>query len=54
MLSMKDKLSSKIELLLPNVELRLNMSGKNSPINIHCIFNPKIVDELNEIFFFLL
>lgn len=50
-LSMKDKLSSKIELLLPNVELRLNMSGKNSPINIHCIFNPKIVDELNEIFF---
>lgn len=49
-LSLKDKLSSNI-MLLPNVELRLNMTGRRSPINIHCIFNPEIVDELHEKFF---
>ena len=51
LVSIKNKLSSKIELILPNVELRLSISGKKSPINIHCIFNPEIVDELREVFF---
>ncbi|MFM2692580.1 MULTISPECIES: hypothetical protein [Lactococcus] len=38
LVSIKNKLSSKIELILPNVELRLSISGKKSPINIHCIW----------------
>ncbi|WP_410176919.1 TrlF family AAA-like ATPase [Streptococcus suis] len=51
LLSNKEKLDSNIEMLVPNVELRLTMRGGDIPINIHCIFNPKIVNELHEKFF---
>lgn len=38
-------------LLLPNVELRMSPStGKGKIINIHCIFNNKIVNKLNNDF----
>lgn len=40
------------DLILPNVELRISpVTDKNNPINIHCIFNPKIDDRLNDKFF---
>lgn len=40
-----------VSLILPNVELRMVPIAKSSPINIHCIFDPEIVDELKERFF---
>lgn len=46
-----NKLPKSIELILPNVELRLALQGKNSPVNFHCIFNPDFVNELEDRFF---
>ena len=41
-----------IDLLLPNVELRLDLSTKDGrPVNIHVIFNPAIVQDLETRFF---
>jgi hypothetical protein len=41
-----------IDLLLPNVELRiLPVTADNKAINLHIIFSPSIVDELNSLFF---
>lgn len=45
------RLPQSVKLVLPNVEMRLSSMAKNSPVNIHCIFNPSIADELNERFF---
>lgn len=40
------------DLVLPNVELRITpVTGDNTPINIHCIFNPEIVNQLETRFF---
>lgn len=42
----------KIDLLLPNVELRiLPVTADNKAINLHIIFSPSIVDELDSMFF---
>jgi len=42
----------KIDLLLPNVELRiLPVTADNKAINLHIIFSPSIVDELDSLFF---
>jgi hypothetical protein len=46
-----NKLSNSIKLILPNVEMRMTPVASNSPINIHCIFSPEIVDDLDAIFF---
>lgn len=41
-----------IDLILPNVELRiLPVTGSQTPINIHVIFDPEIVDTLDSKFF---
>lgn len=41
-----------IDLLLPNVELRLDLStDKGRPVNIHVIFNPTVVQDLETRFF---
>ena len=40
-----------VSLILPNVELRMVPFAKSSPINIHCIFDPEIVDGLEGRFF---
>ncbi len=41
-----------IDLLLPNIELRiLPVTEKNKAINLHIIFSPSIVDELDSMFF---
>lgn len=45
------KLPDCVQLLLPNVELRMIPTGKESPINIHCIFDPVIAHELQDRFF---
>ena len=45
------RLPSSIKLLIPNVEMRISPIAKNAPINIHCLFNPAIVDELEWRFF---
>ncbi len=41
-----------VHYLLPNIEMRLDISTKNGrPINIHLLVNPEIVDELDSLFF---
>jgi hypothetical protein len=38
------------QLIFPNIELRLTISAEASPVNIHCIFNPEIADEIEDLF----
>ncbi len=45
------KLSDIIELILPNIEMRMQPIAADSPINIHFIFDPTVADELNNRFF---
>lgn len=40
------KLPSSIQLVLPNVEMRIVPLAKSSPVNLHCIFNPDLAQEL--------
>lgn len=40
------------DFVIPNVELRMSpVTGESKPINIHCLFNPKIEKEIEERFF---
>lgn len=48
---MDNRLPSCVKLVLPNVELRMTPIATDSPINIHCIFDPSIVGELESRFF---
>lgn len=42
---MKDgKLPQSIKMVIPNVEMRISPIARNSPINIHCLFNPAIAE----------
>lgn len=51
-LTEKANITKQIGLVLPNVELRmLPVTGSSTPINIHCIFNPAIADDLERRFF---
>ena len=45
------RIPNTISLILPNVELRMVPLAKNSPVNIHCIFDPGIVGGLEGRFF---
>lgn len=48
----KDKrLPDSVKLVFPNVELRMKPVAVNSPINIHCLFDPSIAEELESRFF---
>ena len=40
-----------IKLVIPNVELRMTPMSRNEGINIHFLFNPVVVDELEDRFF---
>lgn len=40
-----------VKLVFPNVELRITPIASDSPINIHCLFDPSIVGELEGRFF---
>jgi hypothetical protein len=44
-------LPSCVKLLLPNVELRMIPISQEVPLNIHCIFSPEIVDQIEARFF---
>lgn len=46
-----NRLPDCIKFVFPNVELRIMPVAQKSPINIHCIFNPKIADCLEARFF---
>ena len=45
------RLPDKVKLVFPNVELRMTPIASDSPINIHCLFDPSIVGELESRFF---
>lgn len=40
-----------VKLIVPNVEMRMVPMAKRAPVNVHCIFNPLIADELENRFF---
>lgn len=46
-----NKLPDCVKLVLPNVECRLQILGCKSPVNIHFIFSPDIVESLGSRFF---
>ena len=46
-----NKLPNCVKLLLPNIEMRILPIAHNSPINIHFIFNPSFVDQIETRFF---
>lgn len=46
-----NRLPKSIQLVLPNVEMRIIPIAAKKPINIHFIFEPSIVNELEERFF---
>lgn len=45
------RLPETVKLLLPNVEMRMQPHSGDSPVNIHCIFNPNIDSEIHDRFF---
>ena len=45
------RLPESVKLVIPNVELRMTPMSRNEGINIHFLFNPAIVDELEDCFF---
>lgn len=47
-----NRLPKSVEMILPNVELRVLPMSKSSPLNIHCIFSPDLSEnEINARFF---
>ena len=46
-----NKLPDSVKLVLPNVEMRMTPVSSRSPINIHCIFSPDIIDDIDSLFF---
>lgn len=47
-----NRLPKTVEMILPNVELRVLPMSKSSPLNIHCIFSPDLSEnEINARFF---
>ena len=47
----QQRLPNTIKFILPNVEMRIQPIAQDSPINIHFLFNPNIVDDLESRFF---
>src|SRR5574344_1978604 len=46
-----NKFPDSIKLILPNIEMRILPISGESPVNIHFIFNPEIVTQLESRFF---
>jgi len=46
-----NKLPNSVKFVLPNVEMRIQPIAADSPVNIHFIFDPRIVDSLESRFF---
>lgn len=47
----ENRLPKTVKLILPNVELRIMPPSRNEPVNMHCIFNPEFVYNLEDRFF---
>lgn len=47
----ENRLPKTVKLILPNVELRIMPPSRNEPVNMHCIFNPEFVSQLEDRFF---
>lgn len=47
----ENRLPKSVLAVFPNVEMRIIPTGTRSPVNIHFIFNPSIVDKLESRFF---
>lgn len=45
------RLPDNVKLVLPNVEMRIQPIANDSPINIHFIFNPDIIESVEDRFF---
>lgn len=45
------RLPDSVKLVFPNVELRMTPIASDSPVNIHCLFDPDIAGELESRFF---
>lgn len=43
-------ITKQFDLILPNIELRITPIAVSSPVNIHCIFNPDIADQIEDRF----
>lgn len=43
-------ITKSFDLVLPNIELRITPIAASSPVNIHCIFNPEIADQVEDRF----
>lgn len=46
-----NKLPECIKLIIPNIEMRMTPVSRQSPVNIHFLFDPAIVDQLETRFF---
>lgn len=46
-----NRLPQSVSLILPNVEMRIQPFANDSPLNIHFIFNPCIIDNIEDRFF---
>lgn len=46
-----NRMPKSVKIVLPNIEMRILPPSKKEPINLHCIFNPDIVSELESRFF---
>lgn len=46
-----NRLPDCVKLLIPNVELRCSPVSGKAPLNIHCLFDPSIADELEDRFY---
>lgn len=45
------KIKKKFELVIPNIEIRIHpVTSSSTPINLHCLFNPEIENEIEERF----
>lgn len=45
------EITKKFDLIIPNIELRVTpVTGSGTPINLHCLFNPKIDNEIEDRF----
>ena len=49
----ENRIPDTVKMILPNVEMRLELTGKETPINIHFIFDPDpdFINSLNDRFF---
>lgn len=45
------RMPASVKMVLPNVEMRMIPLAKGKPINIHCLFDPALINELESRFF---